>query len=379
MKSVQYTFKKNWLKGKAFLLSLIGQNEKALSFLEELVAQRTIDTHDWWYIGYLYLRLQEWDKASKAFLKAIAKSGGQPNYIFWLGKVQQQKGNNLFAESIYTKAIQKNENFYEALTCKGQIALEQEEYQKSLCYFEDCLKFKPKDAIVLNAIGLCYLGMNKSEEAYHYFEKALSIRPKDATIRYNFATSCMKIGNFQKAILELKKITHPDDPCQLYETLGYCYSMMGDYSQSIASYQEAHTYNPQNREILLNLAVTYAKLGDNKQALAILRLLVTENPLDPELLNNVAWVYDSLSQFKEAEQQYYRGLAMSPGNPQIAYNLICCLKKQKNYLESLDIVSHLNQDPAWHDLAWSAKAQAYEGLGANSLATDCYNKALGLK
>jgi len=376
---VKDRIKASWYKSISSFLQAVGKKEKAKFYMDKLMWEGlAVNDKDWWYLGYLYTKLNQWEKAALAFTYAVSISQGHPKYIYWLGKAREEMGNTKMAETLYDEALKKNANCWEALVSKGELKLNRKEYKEALSYYRECLKLRPNDARILNNIGLCCLALDELEEAEDRITKAVRISPHDEVIRYNYATVYLKKGHLRRAIEEFEKIDRGVN-AEILCLIGYCYGLLQDYESSISYYNAALCLEPENGEILINIATIYAKSGDTKKAIEIYRKLLLLNPRDPELLNNIAWVYETLEDYIKAEGLYYRGLALSYGDPKIAYNLICCLKRQRKFIEALDIIEHLQKIPEWRRMALSSMAQIYENMGEVKLAVDCYNKALGLE
>jgi len=367
-----------WQKSMSVLYQLLGNSGKAIEYLEALVRDGQAGEKEWWALGELYGRLKMWDKAVYALLNAVRASQGRPKYIYWLGKAEEEAGRESIAEALYEQAIKKDAEFWEAYAAKAHLVLNRGDYSQALGYFTECLKHKPNDAHLLNNLGLCYLGLNRLDEAKTCLAEAVKRKPGDNYILYNYGTVLLKQEDYDNALVQFTKIKKKDNPAVL-NALGYCHGCLKNYEESIRCYQEALKLEPDNQEARKNLAAIYAQEEKYELALELIKELLQDNPQDPDLLNNAAWIYEALTCYKQAEDNYYRSLAASAGDPEIAYNLICCLKRQKKYLEALDITAYLRRIPEKQRLYWAALAQIYEELGAGKLAVDCYNKSLGLE
>lgn len=367
-----------WQKSMAALYQVMGKYGKAANHLEALAEEGQAQEREWWILGSLYARQKQWHKAVPAFLNALKASSGSPKYIYWLGRAEEETGNGSAAEALYEQALRRDAEFWEAYSAKAQLLLNRGEYAQAMEYFSECLKHREGDPYLLNNLGLCCLGLEKPEEACRYLESAVRRKPGDGNILYNYGTALVRAGDYHKALLQFEGIKKNKNPAIL-NALGYCHSMLNNPEKSIDCYLEALKIEPDNEEAQKNLAAVYAQRQDYAPALELLKNLLLHSPKDPDLLNNIAWIYEALDQNKQAEENYFRSLAASEGNPDIAYNLICCLNKQGKYLEALELTSHLKRFPEKQRLYWSALARIYEDLGANRQAIDCYNKSLGLE
>lgn len=363
-------------RGLTLIYQLVGKNEKAQDVMTNIIQKERAKEKDWWLLGRLYVKSKKWEHAYNAFLHAVQESGGKAKYIYWLGQVEEYAGYEKTAESYYDEVINRGEGFYGAMAAKARILLNRNAYREALAYYECCFQ-KKTDPEVYNGAGLCYMGLEEYFHAVRYLKKALSAKPDNEVFRFNYASALLKIGNYRQALTELQQLKRQETPL-VYAAMGYCYGELGRFDEGIRQYEKALGLSPDDVEYLLNQAVLYVKNGNSEEALQILKALLQKNPADPDLYNNIAWIYEEAQAYKEAEDNYYRGLTLSSGNLQIAYNLICCLNKQGKYLEAMEVVHYLENDPGSAQLACSCLARIYENLGADKAAVDCYNKALGL-
>lgn len=357
---------------------VLGNPLKLLGRLKALAEKGQAGEQEWWTLGVLYLRSQEWDRAVHAMLNAVRISNGNAKYLYWLGKAEEKAGHEKAAEALYERAMQRDDSFWEAYAAKAQLLLNRGNYSDALIYFTEALVLKPNDAQLLNSVGLSLLGLHELNGAKQYLHEAVMRRPLDDHLHYNYGTVLVSMGDHRGAIAQFSMIKNKDD-ATLQNVLGYSYGMLLEYEESIDCYQDALALEPDDLECRKNLAAIYAKAHKYEEAVRLMKDVLLVTPHDSELLNNIAWIYEAQAQYPEAEENYYRSLAASEGSPDIAYNLICCLQRQKKYLEALDLTGYLQKIPEKQRFYWSAIGQIYEDFGAGNLAVDCYNKSLGLE
>jgi len=371
--------KRTYFKALAVLFLLAGCGKKAINYWEKVVEGERCNYQDWSALGTLYARQKQWDKAYRAFAQAARMGCREARNLYWLGKSCEGMGCQGMAEQYYDEGLKECARLWEALYAKGEIRLQKEDFEGASQCFRQCLELKPGHAGTLNNLGLCFLGLGETVQALSCLEKAVKMNKNDGKIRYNCAAAYIRLGRYREAVAMLHEIKGGEEQPQTCAALGFCYGMLERYEESLYYHRKALALDENNREALLNLAAVWAKKGETGQALEVFKKILAKDSKDPEVLNNIAWVYESMADFTSAEQHYLRGLAVSAGDPKIAYNLVCCLKKQKNYLEAINAIEHLKRKREWERAAWSSLAQIYEHLGANTLAVDCYNKAFGLE
>ncbi|QNB45795.1 tetratricopeptide repeat protein [Thermanaerosceptrum fracticalcis] len=364
------------LRNMSFFYRLLGRYQVAIDYLQKITQTAHASDRDWWHLGLLLSQLERWEEAAQSFQKAVQISRRKAQYLYWLGTAQENLGNTAEAEVLYDEAVLGN--YGTALAAKGHILMKKEIYEEALELFREYLKTSPKDTEVLNAAGLCFFYLGDTDKAGHYLGQALALKPRDQTISHNLGLTYIRQQKYPEALQIYENMDQHHDK-EICKSMAFCYGCVEKWEESLQYYRKALEVDPDDPETKLNMASIYAKNGESTRALEILKDLLLSNPQDTDILNNLAWTYENLQLLEEAEHNYWRSLALSPGNPYVIYNLACCLKKQEKYLEAIDILEHLGKMKGWQKIAWTTIAQIYEGLEAKSLAVDYYNKALGLE
>lgn len=354
-----------------------GEKGKAIHYLQKLTGKYEVNSVIWWKLGKLLGEEGNWFEAKKAVLMALRFNRRNPRYLYYLGKAEEIIGFTEDALRIYKKALAHKSDCELTLFAKGNLLMKKGSFGEAVLCFYKLIPFQGKNPELYNNIGLCLMQLNNYELAESFLQKAVMLKPKDAVYAYNYGLVVLKRGDFEKAIAILSKHVK-EERAEIFSSLGYCYSSLGKYEESLQFYKKALLIAPHQKENLVNLACIYARMGEHTKALEILKKLLRVNPSDANLFNNIAWIYESLKNYWEAEKNYYRGLALAPKDPNLMYNLLCCLRKQNKYCEAMEIIAVLKRIPEWRKMAWSSLAQIYEKMGEKTLAVDCYNKALGL-
>jgi tetratricopeptide (TPR) repeat protein len=119
-------------------------------------------------LGVAFLKLQEYGKANRAFLKAITLNPGHPNTYSSLAALYGELGDFVSAAKASKKAIELN----------------------------------PYDKTAYNNLGLAYASTGQHLKAIAMYKKSIGINPYYAEARYNLALSYLAIGKKGGAIGE---------------------------------------------------------------------------------------------------------------------------------------------------------------------------------
>lgn len=354
-----------------------GDKRKAILYLHKLIQIEDVKVVTWHKLGKLLGSEGHWFEAQKAFLHALYFNRRIPQYLYCLGNALEHLDDSEGALLIYEKVLAHQVNCIDALLAKGNILMNKLRFAEAVPCFYKLLELHTHNSEIYNNLGLCLMQLNNLELAEVFFEKAVNLKVKNADYAYNYGIVLLKNGYFEKAIDIMSKHI-AEERAEFFSLLGYCYSSLENYQESLFYYKKALLIAPSQQENLVNLACIYARMGENEKALEILKKLLRVNPYDAHLFNNIAWIYENLKNYWEAEKNYYRGLALSPQDPNLMHNLLCCFRKQNKHCEAMEIISVLKRIPEWRNMAWSSLAHIYEKMGEKSLAVDCYNRALGL-
>ncbi len=121
----------------------------------------------------------------------------------------------------------------------GDVYFNKEDYIKAKGLYEQTLKIDPNYGKALFQMGIINLQFTKAPN----LDKAL--------------------GYFKKASLAMKS-----DLDNVYENIGLCYEKKKDYTNAIANYKKALTFDPGDfgKSIFYKLGRTYEAMGDRKNA-----------------------------------------------------------------------------------------------------------------
>ena len=252
------------------------------------------------------------DQASKSVFEHMKKNyGGDKTQtdLLSFGTVLANMGNFDDAEKYFHRLLNElPHDQYGIAHCYhnlGHIALEKEDYQSSLRYFEKSLQIKlrslqsdhPDLAETYNSMGVLYRKKGQYDMALQSYNKALTIfqRTSNENDQIEIAKCFNNIGNIyqlQKSYLDalhyyqmalniqerhLPK-DHPDLG-SLYSNIAGVYQCLTDHHRALEQYKIALTIlekslPPQHPAIamtLKNIAVVYEDIGDLHQALNYLR------------------------------------------------------------------------------------------------------------
>jgi tetratricopeptide (TPR) repeat protein len=102
-----------------------------------------------------------------------------------------------------------------------------------------------------------------------------------------------------------------DDPNQLEQT-AKSFMLQGDYSNSVLILNRAMKLDPQNLEIIKDLALTYYLQKDNNDALQTIKPVLDRDDADDQCFQIAGNIYQALNMNKDCEKLYLKGIKKFP-------------------------------------------------------------------
>jgi tetratricopeptide (TPR) repeat protein len=180
----------------------------------------------------------------------------------------------------------------QAAEMRGDLLMARKMYSEAIDTYQTLLKQEPRNAPLLNKIGIAYHQQAMLNEAERYFRRAVKADKSYATAINNLGTIEYDHRKYRKAIrLYQRALKLRDDSAAFYSNLGYAYLADKKYDEAVASLQRALQLDPalfehhsgigavmQQRsmtnpaEFYFFLAKTYAMLGDAERCAHYLKM-----------------------------------------------------------------------------------------------------------
>ena len=175
---------------------------------------------------------------------------------------------------------------------RGDILVARKEFALAAKTYEEILRKDPRNAPLLNKIGICYQQLNDSRRARHYYKRAIKADKKYASAINNLGTLDYGDRRYGKAIKSFKKaLLLKGEQAGVYSNLGYAYCGTKHYPLAMKAFGKALALDPevfdrkggmgsvvQQRStddpgaLYFVVARSYAKVGDAEHAARYLKL-----------------------------------------------------------------------------------------------------------
>lgn len=251
-------------------------------------------------------RLDEVEAACRGILAADAT---QPDALFLLGLVAQQRGRN-------DEAIER---------------------------FRAALKRNRRNPIFHNALGVAQAARGRGMEAVAAFRQALTLAPRYADAHVNLGNALAKRGDLTAAIECFRRaIAVEPNLATAHFNLGNALLAQND-AAAIDAYRRAIELKPDLADAHMNLGTVLRRQGQARAAVACFRRAVALRPDYAAAYDNLAGMLAEMGQLDEAVAANRRALELGPTSAAAHSNLIFNL----NFDASLGLAEHQAERRRW--------------------------------
>ena len=269
------------------------QTERENEGLKLLKVSLNQDAKQFWAhnaLGVGLLNLKQYKLAASSFNRAIDINSSYVDAYFNLGKTQRELGLPIEAITSYSKCIELDKNYANALNNKGTIFLEDlKDYNKSLENFQQFIKLMPNSHLGHNNLGATLYKLEQYDGAINCYDRAIQIKPDDIQAYLNRGIALEKLKRYEEAIKCYDQIIilKPEKE-EAYLNRGAALEKLKRYDEAIKSYKNAIRLKYDNDKAYFNLGIIYSKLKryDESQKFYEKALQLRDDPKEEVFLND---------------------------------------------------------------------------------------------
>ncbi len=167
-------------------------------------------------------------------------------------------------ERLWADTLAKNPAAWNAHNNLGCIRAEQGRLNEALGHFQDSLKFNPRNVKAVVNLAKTRMALGDFNEAEKNFQTALAMKADDPEVRTHYGSMLARLRRFDEAAVQLHEAIRlrPDTARRL--ELVNVYRAAGRTREAIAQCREALAANPDQPEVLSNLAWMLATTPDDQ-------------------------------------------------------------------------------------------------------------------
>ena len=203
-------------------------------------------------------------------------------------------------------------------------------YTDALKFFQSLSANEVDDSDTAYYIGLCYMQLEKYEDALLYLEQVVTIIPEDKRgqdrilqCRMTLAVIYAKTDRIRLAEFELKSLEESGyKPATVYAAMAYIAWTQQEYENCVNYYEKALDIEPENVTALNGLGYVLACLNkDLTRALMLSKRALDMSAQSIACLDTVGWVYYKLGLYEEAQSFLKKALSIDSSNEEVVEHL----------------------------------------------------------
>jgi tetratricopeptide (TPR) repeat protein len=334
--------------GLAELQAMHGEYEAALDTVQTIL-QRDPGNLNAKMIQSQALLGQKKYKDSDTLLAGVLKTNpSSPQVYYQLGRTALAKNEPKEAETAFQRAYELNPTNSQSLLGVVESEIQQGQPEKAMATLESEAKKAPNRIDIAFLMGTTAKREGKFQEAEGYFTRVLN-------------------G------LDKKSKTRAD----LYLQIGDCYRLAGDRDSAIANFQKAREILPDSEIVLSDIGKVMDMAGRRAEARQAYEACLRVNPNNAEILNNLAYLMaETNADLDQALSYAQKARGLNPGLGEISDTYGWILLKKGLTEQALpvfqDLVSRVptNASYRYH------LAKAYAQKGENAKASGELREAL---
>ena len=216
------------------------------------------------------------------------------------GEAQDLCAQNKLDEA-YTKltpyCVQINDSKYTSfLNLAGLIALQLNKLDDGFSLLTQSNSIDPDQIEVHYNLSIIHKQKKDYKSALKHLSKSLELNPKHQDSLYNRANILEFLGFYEAALLDMQELIKLDQSADVYNLYGLIEHGLKNYPRALKLYNQALELDPQNIEVLNNLAISYKNNKDHTHAKNI---IIQALELDPNVtltLNNLGTIFEETNQ-----------------------------------------------------------------------------------
>ena len=379
------------------------QRMDQLSALEQAAWQQPDDVDAQLALAEAYLSAGRFLEAQRSYENVLTLEPDNPQALVRITELHKQTGNTEDALATLQTLLDNSPtgSILEAatgLTLTLTKEFRNTDPQRALTYFEPLAEANPDNVAVQTNLGLLYDAARDFRKAQNAYKKALELDPENALIYANLARLYLEGGRQDLAYVVLEKVIDLDQDttatrqatAALTKVLmqqGAIKTQRGQLKQANQFHQRAIELNPNNTELLYNIARVYYDARHYAVANDYFEQLKARTPGDPRIyyyqgqaLNELGQLDAALSAWEKVAQMSDEGLAETE---EIAYNIALIQAKkaysEQRYDDAERVFDHLSQQTETDFIPFFYLALISEQTGRPQQATELYEKVIEIE
>jgi tetratricopeptide (TPR) repeat protein len=255
------------------------QYQKAKNILSGLVKTDTKGTDQYYYLGDIYFKNEQYDSARYWFMQAVKLNENSALNYVGLGKVSMTT-NPTEGKANFDKAVslaKKDGRVYAAIA-EYYINLDKPDGAKAIEYASKGVEVDPKNAWAKLILGDAYFASNDGTKAIEQYKASLALDPKSPLPLWKIGKLYLAAKNYDVGMQSFKEGLVLDvDFSPIYREMGELYYRAKKFDKAIESYKKYLELRDKSDETDFRYASFLFLNEDYTNALTILNALAKKD------------------------------------------------------------------------------------------------------
>ncbi len=328
-------------------LSVLEEGEKTRAITEmELATRLDLSTSEaGTTLAVTALRLQQYDKALAAASELAERRPADPLARNLVGLAQLGKENRAAARASFEEALKLQPAFFPALDSLARMDLNEKKPDVARRRYETYIEKNPKSVEALTALGALTVAQGNAAAATPILERA-----------YNVDQAAVKPAVFLS--------TH--------------YAAIGEKAKALVLVRKLQVANPDNPEVLDQLARLQFANGDNGGAMETFTKLTVVKPRSAEAHFLLGSTHLAMNNLPAASTSLKRALSLQTDFLEAQMVMAGVHLRQRQYNESIALARAIQKQKPAEPVGYVAEADVLMVTSAAAAAVPLYEKAYSL-
>lgn len=285
------------------------------------------------------------DKALAAAEQAKQLNGNLPEVHFALGSAESATGKYNEAVAELKRAVALAPNSDEAYRRLGDAYSRSGNTHAAIQSFQTAVQLNPYFWNNQDEIGNAYFQLGDYAKALDAFHQITVLAPDIDAGYENMGNVYLREGKYKDCIPYYQKALQIEPYWTTYSNLGTAYFFLKQYADSASAYEKAVALNPNDSEVVVNLADAYRWSGQQdkarqtyQQAISLGYKELQTDPQDATTMAQIALSYAKIGNAQQAQRFIGRARALAENNVDYIYDegeIDAILNQQDGALKAL--------------------------------------------
>jgi tetratricopeptide (TPR) repeat protein len=253
--------------------------------------------------------------------------------------------------------------------------LQQGRFAEALAASRVLVRDRPRDPAILQLAAIAAMQSGASADGVAWLKTAAAAAPADAGIAFNLAKALLDSGDHAGAGRIARQpdfAAHPD----FARLRADAAKAGGDYPGARQAYEALLARDPNNGDLLNNLATTCLALADAPAAIRLLERALTVAPDSPVALTNLAKAHSQEGSSAAAIDAARRALDQAPRSVDAAVELGRALRLSGQQRDAIGQLARALETQGEHGALFAEIGHAFGELAEFDRAEDAYRRAI---